>query len=469
MRWSSIVLGAGLACAVCTASADSMSTAAALRDRALADRRTYDLLEELTATLGPRPVGTPPAARARDWAIATMKRLGFKNVHAEEFTTSAWIRGAESAEIVSPLPQHLAILGLGSSVQTPPEGVEGQIVVLKSYAEVLAAPPHAFDGKIVVVNQPMTRTQNGRGYGSAVVARSGASEAAKRGAIAYLTRSISTGTGRAPHTGHMSYLADVPKIPAAALGVPDADQLQALAARGPVRIHLQLDSHTDEHATAWNVSGDIRGSETPDEIVVTGGHLDSWDPGTGAIDDGAGCAMTLTAAALIGEGHHPRRTIRVVLFGSEEQQGSDVAYLAAHKDELPHIVLASEADSGSDHAYALQLPPSVMAATGLTEASLKPLATLLAPLDVMISTEVATRGGSDISEIVKAGVPVFVVNQDSSRYFDYHHSADDTMAIVDRAELNQATASWVTALYFLADSAVDFRKPPAALPAESAH
>ena len=366
--WRSLVLTVML-CGAGGAALAGDDVAAGLRDRALADSRAWDLLRALTAEIGPRPVGTPAAMRARDWALATLKSLGFRNVHAEAFDKAAWIRGAKSAEIVSPAPQKLAVIGLGTSVPTPPQGIEAEIVVLPTLADLLAAPPGAFVGKIVVVNQPMARTQNGAGYGAAVKARSAASEAARHGAVAYLTRSISTGTLRAPHAGAQHYAADGPEIPAGALGVPDADLLQYLASRGPVRIRLKLLSSTVD-AKAWNVSGDIVGSAAPKEVVLTGGHLDSWDPGTGATDDGAGVAITTAAAALIGGlPRHPRRTIRVVMWGSEEQIGSGAAYLAAHQDELSDIVIAGECDAGADRVYALQLPANAM-----TLDALKPLA-----------------------------------------------------------------------------------------------
>ncbi len=452
-----LLLGAALAFGLIGSAAADPQTAMALRDRALSDPTAWNVLESLTTEIGPRPAGSPAAMRARDWAIARLKALGFKNVHAEEFAKPSWQRGPEEASVVAPFAQKLAVIGLGNSVATPPEGIEAEIVVLKSLAELLAAPADAFKGKIVVVNQPMTRTQNGSGYGAAVPARSGASEAARRGAVAYLTRSISTGEGRAPHTGAMKYADDAPKIPAGALGVPDADLLEHMAARGPVRIHLMLLSAQHPETLAWNVSGEITGSVVPKEVVVIGGHLDSWDPGTGAIDDGAGVAITTAAVKLIGDlKRHPRRTLRVVLWGSEETGGASAAYLAAHKDELADMVIAGESDLGADSVYSLQLPAGAMA-----QDQLKPLATILAPLKVLIAREPAVNAGSDVEGIAGAGVPVFSLNQDATRYFDYHHSADDTLAIVDPAQLNQNVAAWAAVLYLLANSDVDFRaKPP---------
>jgi Zn-dependent M28 family amino/carboxypeptidase len=449
-----------LAAALSTAAHADPGTAAALRDRALTDPTAWNVLESLTTEIGPRPVGSPAAMRARDWGIAKLKALGFVNVHAEEFAKSAWHRGDEEAEVIAPFPQKLAILGLGHSVATPPEGIEGEVVVLKSVADLKAAPPNAFKGKIVVVNQPMTRTQDALGYGLGVIARGMPSEAAKRGAIAYLTRSISTSNARAPHSGTTHYSDLAFQIPAAALGVPDADLLEHMAARGPVRIRLKLLPTVDDNGKAWNVSGEIPGSGKTNEVIVIGGHLDSWDPGTGAIDDGAGVAITTAAAKLIGDlKTHPRRTIRVVMWGSEEQGGSEKAYLEAHQNEVANMVIASESDLGSDDAYSLQLP-----AGSLADPQLQPLAALLAPIKVLLSPEPVTGAGSDVEGLEAKGVPVFTLNQDASRYFDYHHSADDTLAIVDRAQLNQNVAAWAVILDTIADSTVTFRKAPDSKP-----
>lgn len=425
--------------------AGSVEAAAALRDKALSDATAWNILESLTSEIGPRPIGSPAYQRSRDWAVAKLKALGFTDVHVETFPKPAWIRGAESAEIVAPVPQKLAIIGLGNSVPTPKGGIEAPVVVFGSYAEMLDQPPGSLKGKIAVVNQPMTRTQDGSGYGAAVVARNGESEAAKRGAVAYLVRSISTGTGRAPHTG--SGWGEGPHIPAAALGVPDADLIASLAARGTVRIRLNLASSINPKAVSFNISGEIKGRAAADEVIVIGGHIDSWDPGTGAIDDGAGIAITTAAAKLIGDlPQHPRRTIRVVLWGSEENGGSAQAYAEAHKTEVPKLVIAGESDLGADRVYQVALPAGL---PGLDE--------VMAPLKVIVSPEPPRHGGSDIGGLQKAGVPILGVSNDATRYFDYHHSADDTLAIVNRAELNQNVAVWASLIYLIADSTTDFR------------
>ena len=225
------------------------------------------------------------------------------------------------------------------------------------YADMIAAPDGALKGKIVVITQPMVRAQDGAGYGIAGISRrSGPVEAAKKGAVALLIRSISTSDSTVPHTGVTANGEGVVTIPAAAIGVPEAEQLERLAATGkPLRIKLNLQSTFDPKDVAWNISGEIKGSEKPDEVIVIGGHLDSWDVGTGALDDATGVAITTAAAKLIGDlPKHPKRTIRVVAWGSEESGGSSEAYLAAHKDELPKIVLAGESEDGK--AMDVRLP-----------------------------------------------------------------------------------------------------------------
>ncbi|CAN1545563.1 Iap Predicted aminopeptidases [Caulobacteraceae bacterium] len=438
--------------------AEPADTAVVLRDKALTDTTAWTVLEDLTTTVGPRLVGTPGMARAKDWAVKTFTDLGFVNIKVEEFAKPSWIRGAESASITGPYPFQLSIIGLGGTVPTPAKGIEAEVVVFGSYAALLAAPVGSLTGKIAVVNQPMTRTQDGQGYGAAGLARrSGPSEAAKRGALAFMMRSVSTSDSRLAHTGLTRYAEDAPKIPAAALGVPDADLIERLAARGPVRIKLNLASTTDPKGVAWNISGEIAGSGKPEEVIVIGGHLDSWDVGTGAIDDASGIAITTAAAKLIGDlPKHPRRTIRVVMWGSEESGGSSEAYAEARKAELANIVIASESDLGAGRIYALMLPKDAMKAPALAE-----LPTVLAPLSIFVSRDPAPFGGADLEGLQKAGVPVFTLRQDASRYFDLHHSADDTLDKVDPVQLNQNVAAWTALLYMLADSDADFRPRPA--------
>ena len=442
--------------ALCLASAavaaDLTQETQALKAKALADSTAWDVLESLTTEVGPRSVGTPAIVRAKDWGLAKLTALGFENVHAEPFLAQAWVRGAESAEVISPFPQKLAILGLGGSAPTSPGGLEAEIVLFKSLQELQAQPPGALKGKIAVVTQAMRRTQGPDGYGAGVVPRSiGAEEAAKRGAVAFLVRSISTDDTRLPHTGAMRA---APGIPAAALSVPDAQLLEHMAAKGqPVRLRLTMTSTVIPQAQSWNVVGEIKGAVHPDQVIVVGGHLDSWDPGTGAIDDASGIAIATAAAHLAGTtGGRPARTLRVVLWGSEEQGGSGGAYALAHRDEASKIILAGESDLGGDEIWRARLPKGAWALPAM-----QAFATILPDLRVVLSREPAYEGGSDIEGLKAAGVPVVDFDQDASRYFDLHHSADDTLDKVDPKKLAQNVAVWAAFLRVTANSDVDFR------------
>ena len=456
MRILPVVLASlALAAADPTSAQDLTAGAAAVRDKALTDTTAWDVVESLTTEIGPRPLGSPAMQRARDWGVATLKRLGFENVHVETFTTPAWSRGAESAEVVGPWPQKLAILGLGGSSPTPAGGITAPIALFTSYQAMLDQPPSALKGKIAVVTQAMNRTQDASSYGFfGVQRRSGAAEAAKRGAVAYLVRSISTDDTRLPHTGAGA----AGGIPAAALSPPDAELLERIVARGkPVTVHLEMASSLNPQAEAWNVVGEIRGREKPDEVIVVGGHLDSWDPGTGAIDDGAGIAITTAAARLAAQPGKPARTIRVVMWGSEEQGGSSAAYAAAHKAEAGQIVVTGESDLGAGRIWSLSLPPA-----GAAHPAVKAFRAALPPLKVVVHATPPRSGGSDIAGLIGLGAPFVDFNQDASRYFDLHHSADDTLDKIDPAELAQNVAVWASFIYTVANSDVDFRSKPAA-------
>jgi Zn-dependent M28 family amino/carboxypeptidase len=424
--------------------------AAALRDKALADPTAWKVVESLTTEVGPRPVGSAAMTRARDWGVATLTALGFENVHVEPFTTPAWARGEESAEVVGPWPQKLHILGLGRSAPTPKGGLTAEIVLFRSYQEMLDQPAGALKGKIAVVTQRMMRAQDGAGYGAINAMRTqGPVEAAKRGAAGYLIRSLSTDDTRLPHAG----AAQPGGIPAAALSTVDAELLEHMVARGrPVTVKLQMASTFNPKAEAWNVVGEIRGSERPDEVIVLGGHLDSWDPGTGAIDDGAGVAIATASARLAASlPQRPRRTIRVVMWGSEEQSGSGEAYAAAHKDEIGKMVVVGESDLGAGPIWSLSLPRG-----SADHPAMRAFRASLAPLKVIVAG--APRfGGSDVEGLVAAGAPFVDFNQDASRYFDLHHSADDTLDKIKPEELAQNVAVWTSFLYTVANSDIDFR------------
>jgi hypothetical protein len=431
-----------------------VANASSLAQKALNDPAAFDFVESLTTEIGQRLAGTDAHRRAVAWAEARLRAAGFENVHSEPFTLRAWIRGAESAEIVGSVPQHLAITTLGGSVATDANGIEAEIALFRTYDDLLAAAPGSLNGKIAVVTQRMVRAQDGSGYGAAnAIRRLGPSEAAKRGAVAYLLRSLGTDSHRLPHTGALNYQDDAPRIPAAALAIPDAEQLDRLAALGPVRIRLLLTPAVQENAPSWNVVGEVKGTERPDEIVLIGGHLDSWDLGTGATDDGAGIAIAFGAARLAaGLPQRPVRTIRVVLFGAEEMDFSGAAYAQAHEVETDKIVVAGEADFGARNVYSVQLP-SGAAGSDFGHA----LQRIIAPLGANVDSRPALGGGDDVRKLQKVGVPVVSLRQDGLDYFDTHHTADDTLDKIDPKQLNQAVAVWAAFTYLVASSDVDFR------------
>lgn len=432
------------------------NTASTLGERALNDPAAFEFVKSLTTEIGPRLAGTDAHKRAVAWAEDRLNAAGFENVHSEPFTFPAWIRGNESGEIVGSAPQSLVITALGGSVATDAGGVEGEIALFKTYADLLAAPIGSLTGKIAIVTQRMVRVQDGSGYGAAnAIRRVGPSEAAKRGAVAYLLRSLGTDSHRLAHTGALNYTDDAPRIPAAALAIPDAEQLERLASLGSVRIRLVLTPHVQENAQSWNVVGELKGTDRPDEIVLIGGHLDSWDLGTGATDDGSGCSIAFGAARLIaGLQQRPSRTIRVVLFGAEEMDFSGSAYAQAHETEAGKIVVAAEADFGARNVYSVQLPPM---AAGSDFGKL--LQRVIAPLGANIDSRPALSGGDDVRGLQKAGVPVASLRQDGLDYFDTHHTADDTLDKIDPRHLNQAVAIWSAFTYLSAASDVDFRSP----------
>ncbi len=440
------------------ASAQDLSgVAVALRDRALSDPTAWQIAESLTTDVGPRMVGSPGMVRARDWAVETFRRLGFENVRVGSFTTGAWSRGEEQAEIVGPTPHKLHILGLGRSVSTPKQGLTAEAVVFRTYQELLDQPEGALKGKIAVVTQAMPRTQDGSSYGfTGPQRRAGPGEAAKRGAVAYLVRSLSTDDTRLPHTG----TAQPGGIPAAALSTPDAELFERLAVRGkPITVRLKMVSSFNPAAEAWNISGEIRGTERPDEVIVLGGHLDSWDPGTGAVDDAAGIAITTAAAKLAALPGKPKRTIRVVMWGSEEQGGSSDAYLKAHRDEVGKIIVAGESDTGSGRIFSLRIPVG-----SHDHPAMRAFRASLTPLGVVVNRAAPSFGGADVAGLVSAGVPFVEFEQDASRYFDLHHSADDTLDKIDPKDLAQNVAVWTSFLYTVANSDIDFRALSAAQP-----
>lgn len=420
---------------------------AALRDKALTDDTAYAIIESVTTEVGPRPDGSEAEGRARSWAVAKMKALGFQNVHVEPFTLPVWQRGIETAEVVAPFPQALRLTALGNSAATPPEGLTLPVVYFASFNDLLLAPAGSLAGKIAFVSNAMQPTQDGSSYGSQGLARFvGPNVAATKGAAAIVIRSIGTDHGRGPHAGGTNFAPGVKPIPAAALSVADAENLERMVKLGkPVTLHLTLTPKQLGDGPSGNVVGELPGTDPAAGVVLVGGHLDSWDLGTGAIDDGAGIAITAAAARLVhAEGKH-RRTIRVVWFGDEETGGfGGIAYAKAHVGE--RHALAAESDFGADRVWRFNVNlPDTAKAVG------DRLAVALAPLGIVRGTMVA-GDGTDVEPTLATGVAAVDLNQSGLRYFDWHHTPEDTLDRIDPAQLAQNVAAWTAMLAIVADA-----------------
>ena len=425
----------------------------------LADETGLAFVEDLTTEIGARLAGSPDEARARDWAVEELQALGFDSVRVEDFTIPYWGRTHESARVVGANAQELVITALGGSQPTPEGGLEGDIVRFESLAGLMAAAPGEVDGKIVFIDEKMYKTQDGSGYGLAVRKRGGcAKAAAEKGALACLIRSVGTQPHRMPHTGGMMRTGALGDLPAAALSGPDADQLTRLLARGGARVALDIGVEYADAAPSGNVIAEIEGTDLKDEIVLIGCHLDSWDPGTGALDDGAGCGIVVGAAKLILDlPERPRRTIRVVLYGAEEVGlfGAS-AYARQHAADLDRHVLASESDFGAGRIWRFQTNFGD-GALGYADAMKR----MLAPLGVTPGDNSA-GGGPDIGVLRRAGVPVVTPGQDGRDYFDYHHTPDDTFDKIDPDAFRQNVAVYAAFTYVAAETGWDFRKSSAA-------
>ncbi len=431
------------------------ATASTLHKEALAGTRAFDIVRSLTVEAGPRLAGSEGHDAAVVWGVRTMKELGFSNVRAEKVMVPRWVRGAESGEILAPYPQPVYLAALGGSVGTPAEGIEAQVIEVPSLEAVDQLDPAQVRGKIVFYNVRMQRAKDGSGYGPAVGVRgAGASRAARLGAVAVLIRSIGTDNNRTPHTGAMRYQEGVKQIPAAALSNPDADLLEAEIASGkPVTFRLKLGAQMLPEVETASVVGEIPGREKPEEIVLLGGHLDSWDLGTGALDDGAGCAIMIEAARRIGQlPRKPRRTIRVVLFANEEFGLSGArAYAEAHKDELARHVMAGESDFGAGRVWGI---------SSRVDPSRLPVIADLARLLGAEQGDNNSGGGADLIPLVPARVPVIALQQDGTTYFDYHHTANDTLDKIDPKDLDQNVASWAAVAYAVAEMPDDLGRAP---------
>lgn len=420
---------------------------AKLRDAALSDTLAYDIVEGLTTEVGQRLAATEAEARARTWAVARLKALGFRNVRVETFTMPVWLRGAETAEIVAPYPQKLALTALGNSGATPAAGLTAEVVLFRTYADLLAASEGSLAGKIAYIGHAMQPTQDGSSYGAFGAARrSGPAVAARKGAVAVVIRSIGTDEHRNPHTGGTNWPQGVAPIPAAALSVSDAQLLERVADRGkPVRLHLTLTPRFAGQGTSGNVIAEVPGTDPKAGIVLVGGHLDSWDLGTGALDDAAGLGIVTAAAKRILDGPRPRRTIRVVWFGAEEPGvfgGRE--YARVHGGE--RHAAAAESDFGADRIwqFAVNLPAGAAPVAGRLQAALAPLG--------ITRSAIPGGDGADVSPLFAQGVAAVDLNQSGLRYFDTHHTPDDTLERIDPAQLRQNVAAWTAMLAVVANA-----------------
>lgn len=421
------------------------------------DTLAYEITEGLTTEVGQRQGGTEAEQRGRDWAVAKLNALGFANVREEKFDMPTWVRGEEKAWVISPFQNVMAAAALGNSGSTGAKPLEGEVIYFRTLDDLVAAPDARVAGKIVFVDHQMKRAQDGSGYGQFGRARFiGPNIAAKKGAAAILIRSIGTDSHRGPHTGNTNFEAGVKPIPAAAISNPDADNLtrQVMRAKTPVKVRLLLTPQNLGQQKSGNVIAEVPGSDPSLPPIVIACHLDSWDLGTGAIDDASGCGIITAAASYLQNRPAPKRTVRLLWAGAEEVGiwgGKD--YAEKHKG-TPHA-LAMESDFGADRVWRVdfKLPDSA-----------KPLAdriaSKLASLGITRGKDPAS-GGADVAAIIAAqDLAVIDLQQDGTRYFDLHHTPDDTLDKVDPDQMRQNVVAWTMVLEEVANYAGDLSMAP---------
>jgi carboxypeptidase Q len=416
--------------------------AARLIGEALSSTFAWDRLAVLTDAIGNRLSGSAALDRAIQWAAEEMKRDGLENVHTERVMVPKWIRGSEQADIVEPVRHPIAMLGLGDSVGTSGDGVQAEVLMVRGFEE-LDAKSSSARGRIVFFNTPFTN------YGETVRFRAaGPSRASRYGAVAVLVRAVGPEGLRTPHTGALQYTSDAPKIPAAAVATEDADRLQRMIDRGqPVVVRLKMDAHFESDAESANVIGELRGRERPDEVVVVSGHLDSWDVGAGATDDGGGCIVTWEALRLMKKLNlRPRRTVRVVLWTNEENGGrGGLAYRDQHRAELAKHVMMLESDGGVFRPFGFGLTSNERARD--TVRSIATLLTGIAADQVSVG-----GGGADIGPSTQeAHIPAMSLEVDGSKYFLIHHTPADTIDKIDPVEMAKCAAAVAVMAYVVAD------------------
>ena len=441
------------------------NTAVLLRERALIDNLSVDIVESLTTEVGPRRMGTEGDQRVIAWSQAKFRELGFDRVWTEEVDLDrGWIRGEARAEIVSPYPHNIVLSALGYSVGTDGDLV-GELVEFKRFADLEAVPEgDSLEGKIAFVSYSMNdyvpKPGDSRmaGYSEGTKARGrGHVTAAKRGAEAIIIRSVGTDNNRYAHTGSgYGYVDGAKKIPAAAVSAPDAVLIQNMLRRGqPVTMKMNLTSEITGPTKGANIIGEITGRQDLDHYLVLGAHVDSWDEGTGALDDGAGVASVMAAAAFIGQmEQRPKRSIRVLLFAGEEIGFYGVnAYMEQHKDDLHEHLLGAEVDSGGGRVHTL--------ISGVGEESLpivREMYKLVAPLGIAWSDANDAKGASDMSVLGRAGMPALNFMQNSNDYQKHHHTPNDTFDKIIPEDMRYLTAAYSTMFYLAAEMDIDFRK-----------
>ncbi|OOG47758.1 M20/M25/M40 family metallo-hydrolase [Rhodanobacter sp. C01] len=467
---ASLLLATGMASATSPTAipAAAVKTAEQLRDKAMRDDTGYRIVESLTTKIGPRMAGSDADQRARDWAVAKFKALGYDKVYTEAVTFPLWERHSEHGAIVTPFPQSLVLTALGYSPGTPKGGLTAQIVQFASLDALKAADPASVKGKIVYIGYRMQRHKDGHDYGmGSAVRTAGPVIAEAKGAAGYLLRSAGTDANqRIAHTGVTGFHGSDKGIPAAALSNPDADQLERVLAYGkPVSVKLDLDCGIVGQYTGANVIGEITGRKHPDQVVAIGGHLDSWDPGTGAIDDGAGVAIAMAAGKLIHDlPQRPDRTIRVIAFANEEMGlWGGKAYAEKHAAEVGKFQLGTESDFGAGPVWRMSASVKPEARDAIGQ-----IAKVLAPIGVAYDPQHPGGGGSDLSQMHGKGMAALSLTQDGTYYFDWHHTSNDTLDKIDPKQLAQNVAVYATFSYMAAQADGDFGSAPGAFAGDGA-
>ena len=429
-----------------------------LKEAALASDYAYRQVAHLCNNIGPRLSGSPQTAHAVEYVASEMRRLGLE-VRLEKLMVPHWVRGVETGELIEftgqapKTGQKIVLTALGGSTATPVEGISAEVVVVESFEHLRSIGRAGVSGRMVLFNvkfdqQLASQGFAGDAYGQAVVYRgAGASEAAKLGAVASLVRSVGGADYRLPHTGALFYAVNAPKIPAAAVTAEDADLLAYLAAQGRVRMHLTLTPQTLPDELSYNVIADLIGSEHPEQVVLVSGHLDSWDLGTGAIDDGAGVAVAMQVAQLCKQlGLRPKRTIRVIAWMNEENGlVGGTTYASNHAGDLANHIAAIETDLGAGHPVGFTGHASSKAF-----AILAPLSAILRGSGAGVTRQSGNAEGADISPLDAAGVPTFAPIQDARTYFNYHHTAADTLDKIVPRELAENAAVVALLTYTIA-------------------